>query len=299
MRKEIEIIGFRNHLKASERYVDVIFFYSGLKWSGAIPIVYRRTGTELQNEREISAHLEECYDHCEPKNWAKWTGEQEHFWKDKPNADVTKSFFDALLGFEWKRIGRDFPQNPNWARRVQDIKEFGYTIATRFGSDPDGRFTELLLVPLPRGGISGYEVWSPALRTRMIRVLESYDAFEGKQARPEGLLPDHKFPEIRWDKETRRASIEDLTDAQILREFQLLTNHRNQQKREVCRACYQTGKRGAPFGIAFWYQGSEDWPTNISKQGKAAEKGCIGCGWYDFAEWRRQLNRQANQAKTS
>ena len=30
--------------------------------------------------------------------------------------------------------------------------------------------------------------------------------------------------------------------------------------------------------------------TESSILGKAAEKGCIGCPWYDIARWREELN---------
>jgi hypothetical protein len=66
------------------------------------------------------------------------------------------------------------------------------------------------------------------------------------------LLPDHKFPEIRWGNDTKRDSPEHLNDKEIKEQFQLLSNQRNLQKREVCRQCYQTGDRGYPFGIKYY-----------------------------------------------
>ena len=91
----------------------------------------------------------------------------------------------------------------------------GYTIATdtnRFCEQCGKRRTFLILVPLPRGGLSGYEIWSQALREKIVKVLGSYDAYEGKTVKSESLLPDHKFPEIRWNLETKRDSIEHLTE---------------------------------------------------------------------------------------
>lgn len=110
-----------------------------------------------------------------------------------------------------------------------------------------------------------------------------------KQQKKEGLLPDHKFSEIRWNDETKRETLENLTDREILRDFQLLSNQRNQQKREICRNCYQTGKRGTIYGIPFFYEGTENWDSSIPKNGKSAEKGCIGCAWYDIERWRQEL----------
>jgi hypothetical protein len=83
-----------------------------------------------------------------------------------------------------------------------------------------------------------------------------------------------------------------LADTEIREQFQLLTNQRNLQKREVCRKCYQTGDRGYPFGIQYYYEGDEKWPDTIPKSGKVAEVGCSGCGWYDLQKWRIALNRK-------
>ena len=80
-----------------------------------------------------------------------------------------------------------------------------------------------------------------------------------------------------------------MTEKDIKEKFQLLSNQRNQQKREVCRNCYQTGQRGYLFGIPFYYQGTSNWNPKIPRSGKEAQKGCIGCGWYDIQKWRTEL----------
>lgn len=282
----------REHSKASERYVDVMFSYDDKKLELSIPIEYRRTGVGLTDDAEIEEYLDLVYDLCNPQNWGTWRKEQEEFWRDKC-ADITEEIFKALLDFKWTCVRCGLPQNPNWARRVQDLKECDYTIATKTHVSCNkcgGRTTNLLLLPIPRGGVSGYEAWSPELRERIVRVLECYDVYEGKKVPNYSLLPDHKFPEIRWDANTRRDTLEHLSAEMIKEEFQLMSNQRNQQKREVCRYCYQNGKRGCPYGIKFYYSGSENWPDDIPKRGKIAEKGCIGCGWYDLGKWRQSLN---------
>ena len=187
------------------------------------------------------------------------------------------------------------PNNPNWARRIQDLKEFGYTIATdtkRFCTKCNSNKTHLLLLPIKRGtnAGNGYETWSPALRKRILKLLNYFDVYEYTENY--NCLPDHKFSEIRWGDDTKDENPDDMTDEEIIKKFQLLTNQRNQQKREVCRRCYQTGKRGTIFGIPFFYEGNENWNTNIPREGKKAEKGCIGCAWYDIEEWRKQLIRR-------
>ena len=152
-----------------------------------------------------------------------------------------------------------------------------------------------MMLPISRAIIAGngYETWSPLLRKKILKVLKKYDAYEGKTA--SHLLPDHKFSEIRWDMETKEENPDSMSDAEIIKKFQLLTNQRNQQKREICRKCFQSNKRGYPFGIPFYYQGDENWDTNISKTGKSAEKGCHGCGWYDLEKWRQELIKKLSK----
>ena len=82
----------------------------------------------------------------------------------------------------------------------------------------------------------------------------------------------------------------EMTDGEIIQKFQLLDNQRNQQKREVCRKCFQEGIRGSIYGIKYFYKGTEFWDSHISIKGKAAEKGCEGCPWYDIEKWRKMLN---------
>lgn len=146
---------------------------------------------------------------------------------------------------------------------------------------------DIIMLPFPRGQQTGHESISDALTKRILKLLKNHDAYEDRERH--SLLPDHKFPEIRWDEKTMSENLVTMSDAAIRRKFQLLSNQRNQQKREVCRQCYQTGKRGYPFGIKFFYEGTEEWPASIPPNGAEAEKGCIGCGWYDFEKWREIL----------
>jgi hypothetical protein len=290
---KITKLAARIHAKASERYIDVIFKYDdGSKLDTSVPIEYRRTGTDVP-DNEVDDYLERVRTEADPAQWAKWKAEQISFWADKPGAGVTKSFFDVLTkGFKWSCATCTLPNNPNFARRIQDLKQFGYTIATNTNRPCPScakNTTQLIMLPIRRGGLTGYETWTPALRARIILLLRAFDAFEAKVTRKEGLLPDHKFPEIRWDAETKRDTLENLTDVDIKRDFQLLSNQRNQQKREVCRTCFQTGARGTVYGIDFFYKGKSTWDPSISKQGKQAEQGCIGCGWYDINTWRAEL----------
>lgn len=291
--KIVNVLRYREHTKASEIYIDVEFIYSNkIKWTGSVPIHYRRTGTFANTKEEIKELIDKAYQAMNPKNAVSWLKEQEEFWKDS-NADVTKPFFDKLKDSNWKCVAHELPTNPNWARRIQDIKEMGYTLSTNtnmFCDKCNKNTTHLILLKLPRGSQTGYEIFSPQLRKKIIKVLGNYDAYEGKVKNGNSLLPDHKFPEISWDDKTRQENPDTMNDEEIKKKFQLIDNQRNQQKREVCRQIFQTGKRQGIFGINYFYKGDENWPTSIPKIGKEAEKGWEGTGWYDIEKWRESLN---------
>lgn len=283
------------HSKASEEYIVVEFKYQEIIWKGWIPLEYRRTGVSIPynktNQSDVNAYLNLVYENMNPVNHQAWLNEQDEFWEDS-NAEVTKPFFECLITGGWKCVKCTLPSNSNPARRIQDLKEMGYTLSTdtkKFCNNCQKKTTHYLLVPIKRGNLlgNGYEIWSKELRKRILVVLNCIDVYENKFNTH--VLPDHKFSEIRWDDNTKSENPDDMTDAEIKRKFQLLSNQRNQQKREVCRTCFQTGKRGVIFGIPYWYQGTEDWDKSIPAKGKNAEKGCIGCAWYDIEAWRNEL----------
>lgn len=287
----------QSHAKASEDYIAVKFYYEGFNWSGLVPINYRRTGLNLKTPDEINSHLNKVYDEIERSFNGSWHYDQEEYWRtEKSRAHTTKSFFDALAKdpLSWKCPSCDFPVNKNPARRLQDLKEFGYTIATSTNSYCHKCMSNqqlYMMLPIPRvalGG-NGYETWSPALRKRILNVLGGIDVYENKYNKH--ALPDHKFPEIRWGDDTKAENPDTMTDQEIRSKFQLLTNQRNQEKREVCRQCYQTGQRGKLFGVSYFYKGGPTWNALYPATGKAAEQGCVGCGWYDIAAWRESINK--------
>jgi rubrerythrin len=301
LNKNIKIVDSKRkkHSKASEEYVHVIFNYPNARsWDGWVPVEYRRTGVSIPegDKEKLYSYLNKVYEQMAPSNFPAWLKEQERFWREeKRNAKTTKEFFDSLVKGGWQCVKCTLPQNPNWARRIQDLKEFGYTIATdtnRYCPICKDNNTHLILLPIKRGSITGngYETWSPALRKRIIKVLHSIDVYENSFS--PHCLPDHKFSEIRWDQNTKQENPDTMSDDEIRQKFQLLTNQRNQQKREICRTCYQTGHRGIVFGIPFFYKGGPMWDPNIPQKGKEAEQGCIGCPWYDIERWRKELIRR-------
>lgn len=295
---------FHTHSKASESYVHVLFHYPSKDLDVWVPVEYRRTGLHIRKEdtEELNKYLSQVHGFLSPDKFKQWKKDQKTFWQTKPNAKTTKSFFDELSrNVAWKCTKCQLPANPNWARRIQDIKEFGYTLATdtnRYCKNCKQKTTHLMLLPIPRVEVSGngYETISPTLKKRILSILNKYDAFEAK-INSSHLLPDHKFPEIRWDDDTKTDNPENMSEQSIKEKFQLLTNQRNLEKREVCRRCSQTSKRGTIFGIKFFYEGDENWDKTIPTKGKAAEKGCHGCPWYDIEEWRKQLLSRLKNSK--
>lgn len=211
----------------------------------------------------------------------------------KKRKEIHGVFFDATKDGKWKCVKCGLPSNLNWNRIWQNIKEFGYTTATHtkmYCKTCGKNRTHILLLPIPRGEPSGYEKFSPKLRKKILETLGYYDVYEERINK--NVLPDHKFSEIMWDENTAEENPDDMSENEIRLKFQLLTNQRNEQKREVCRECYQTGKRGYLFGIPYYYKGDENWDENIPKTGKDAEKGCEGCGWYDIAKWKDELKKK-------
>lgn len=298
----ITVVGLRIHSKASEKYVDVIFKYEKQEdWNGSIPYFYRRTGLFLETEKEVAELVEKAYEAINKENSDSWVSTEKKLWETEYQGKaVTKPFFDKLLNLRWNCIKSDFPANPNWARRIQDIKEMGYILATdtkRFNKKLGKNTTQILLVPLEKGAQTGYEIFSPTLRKRIIKVLGSYDAYEGKVRPSHSLLPDHKFPEISWDENTRVENPDDMTDDEIRAKFQLLDNQRNLEKREACRKVVQTGKLGTIFGIEYYMNESDEWPENIPKIGNKSEEGWKLCPWYDIEAWRKSLNQSIKDKK--
>lgn len=283
----IQVSKIIQHSKASESYVEVAFYHEdeGLVWEGYVPYFYRRTGLFLETEEELAAYLLKIKPYFSRQEIADWIAAEREIWEmTLSGRNVTKHFFFALATLEWTS---DFPVNDNPQRRIQDIKDMGYTISSR----QVGKKMERLLVPIPTTMQTGYETFSAAFRKRALKVLDHLNVYELSEANRAGLLPDHKFPEIRWDAATRAENPDDMPEDEIKAKFQLLDNQRNQQKREVCRNCFSTGKRGTLFGLQFFYEGDERWPTDVPKTGKAAESGCVGCGWYDIEKWRAALNK--------
>ncbi|MDE5845703.1 MAG: hypothetical protein K2H44_10035 [Muribaculaceae bacterium] len=287
--KNILVLEEIHNGKSSESYVRTKFVQNnGFTWETVVPYYIRRSGLFLETEEELAQYLESIKPYFSKVEMKKWADTERSKWEIS-NADVTKEFFFVLLSFKEET---EFPSNDNPARRIQDIKDAGYTVASIPGGPK--KKTKRVLLPIPLNSEMGYETFTPQFKARVIKLLKGINAFEARPTNVKGLIPDHKFSEVRWDKETKADNSMDMTDDEIVEKFQLLDNQRNQQKREVCRNCFQTGVRGVIYGIPFFYEGKENWDEAIPTVGKVAEKGCIGCAWYDIERWRSELIKQLN-----
>ena len=247
--------------------------------------INRRAGLDIKTEEKLAEYLVSIKPYFKKKAMEEWKEKETK--RGLISGAVTSQFFRVLLSF--KEEFERFPANPNPARRIQDIKDAGYTVASV--PRPNGQLgNNRILLPLPLVTEIGYETFTPQFKARVIRLLKEINAFEAKRTSKKALIPDHKFSEIRWDNATKAENSMDMTDEEIIRKFQLLDNQRNQQKREICRRCFQEGKRGSIYGINFYYKGTSKWDSNIPTIGKEAEAGCEGCPWYDIELWRKKLN---------
>ena len=284
----IKVTDIIENNKASEVYVKTTFIQkNGFKWNTYVPFVNRRAGINIESEEELAQYLLSLKPYFTEEAMREW--KKTELKRGLIGGDVTPLFFKVLLSFK-EEFDR-FPMNPNPARRIQDIKDAGYTVASV--PRPTGlKGYNRILLPIPLHSEMGYETFTPQFKARVIRLLKERNAFEAKVTAKKALIPDHKFSEVRWDEVTKAENSMEMTDSEIIEKFQLLDNQRNQQKREVCRKCFQEGIRGSIYGINYYYKGTDKWDDSIPKVGKAAEKGCEGCPWYDIEKWRKKLNEE-------
>ena len=232
--KGVIVTEFIDNTKASEYYVRTKFIQEdGFKWDTVVPYIDRRAGLNIIKESELAEYLISLRPYFKKKAMADW--KKQEIKRGLIKGEVTKPFFDVLLSF--KEEIEKLPQNNNGARRIQDIKDAGYTVASI--PHAKGRMTSRILLPIPLHAEMGYETFSPQFKARVLRLLKERNAFEARVTNRKALIPDHKFSEVRWDDSTKGENPMDMTDDEIIQKFQLLDNQRNQQKREICRKCFQ------------------------------------------------------------
>ena len=191
----ITVIEFLDNSKASEYYVRTRFVQNdGFEYTTIVPYVYRRTGLELGNEKEIAEYLKSVKKFF-TREWIKsWIDKEKKECladienKKKKNEDkvsrgkkateiVTPYFLLKLLTLE-ETSGDKLPVNRNPQRRLQDLKDSGYTIPiVQYGREK----TTSTLLPFPKHEEMGYEKgFTKQFKARVIRLLKQRNAFEAK-----------------------------------------------------------------------------------------------------------------------
>ena len=117
-------------------------------------------------------------------------------------------------------------------------------------------------------------------RKRILKLFNNRDAFTGASISSVAEI-DHKIPWTRLDHDID-ATI--LSNDEIKNHFQLLTREHNLLKDRACGFCKANNIRPPFLEIPFWYEGDHKYRGT-----------CVGCGWYDGAKWREEIQKKLNQ----
>lgn len=91
-----------------------------------MPYVDRRAGMDIKTEQELADYLISIKPYFQKKAMERWKAQELN--RVLIGGSVTPRFFKVLLSF--KEEFKGLSVNPNSARRIQDIKDAGYTIAS-------------------------------------------------------------------------------------------------------------------------------------------------------------------------
>jgi hypothetical protein len=277
-------------------YLEVSFRYAGRSvWNGCIPLQSKYNGVKIfRNKQDVSEWAKKCYGLLNPSNNTVWQNRQSDFWADI-DAHDTHAVFEALNNGDvitsWlcRKCGPVPKVNPQPAARIKNLKERGFFIATKrreCANCGSTQFFDILIrLPIQAANNVRRENISARLRHRIKTLLQSVDACFDEKHKPSELIIDHKFPSARWIR-GEAINNDDMTDDEIRKKFQLLTNQANLQKERYCNRCVQNGVRGDFFGIKWYSSGTSRW----SGTSPSDERGCEGCCWYDLASWKNLFN---------
>lgn len=177
------------------------------------------------------------------------------------------------------------------AATIRDLRRKGYEVlsAAQKGGDEPARYCnvckrktthyklaklEITLAPKVRAGLPN------RLKSRLLRIYDQREALTRRKRHPKDLTVDHRIPAIRW-KEKEKEWGPMISDKELIKTFQLLTNEDNLWKSRMCETCKQTGKRQPFLNIHYFYEGNKNYNEKL---------GCVGCGWYNPEKWREKLN---------
>ena len=276
--------------KTNDVFKEVVFKYDRYTWEGVLPKSLEKQGIELSDE-QINAKLPEYYEVLNPKNRKAWIDESNKSWKKE---DQTYNVLKALFKGEWEcRVHGPVPKvNPQPAARLKALKTRGYIIGSKRKSCAEcgGKPMHDILVMLPMGeerfenGNEMRTAMSDTLKERIKSILGMTEACFAVKRSSRELIIDHKFPSQRW-MSPESANPNDMSEDDIRKKFQLLSNQTNMWKSRYCDRCVKTSKRGEFMGIAWYFKGDENWAPVT----KGDENGCVGCPWYDLIKWKEEL----------
>lgn len=180
----------------------------------------------------------------------------------------------------WRQNGIqiDTDENENFFKNIVCKKCNSKTVHRKLKS------LEILEETKSRSGIS------QKLSLKVKAVYKCQEALFLREMPSKELEVDHKFPQIRWNKNEDKHE-NDISDEEIKNKFILLTRSNNLLKSRNCERCVKTNKRGNFPGIYFWSEGDENW----NGENFFDENGCKGCFWYDPHKWREELNKLVNK----
>jgi len=276
------------HKKLKQRIVKTKFIQDdGYEFTTYVPYIDMGKGINNEDVKSISQYLRSIKKYF-TKSWIEsWKREQKKLWNTEySHRDETKPFLFLHLSL---RLENDTLGNANYASRIRDLRKIGYTIVT---IHIKGNGYYRIMLPLPTHPEAKYETVPKNITQTLARLKRCIEAYSGEKMDEDFLLADHKFPESRWDENTPEVNDSNMSETEILRKFQLLDNASNLRKKQMCESCIDSGERPSIYGISFFYKGSQKWDESIPTRGKEAEKGCVGCPWYDIEKWKKELNKQ-------
>lgn len=282
--------------KTSDQFWSIDFQYPEGKWEGALPIKLRYQGFELTDEQFMD-RLDSYYESLKPSNRKAWFIKAKQTWEDQTTQ--TYKVFEALKSGRWEcRVHGPVPQvNPQAASRIRDIKKRNFVIASeRQYCEKCKQVTMhdvLVMLDLPKN-VSNPELRkpiSPRLRERIFSVLKHNECVFDQVRTSKELIVDHKFPSQRWG-EPESDNSDHMSDNDIRKKFQLLSNQTNLLKSRECDRCVFESVRGQFMGIRWYFKGNNEWVEDPN-----SEEGCIGCPWHDVSLWKDKLRSVVEKAR--
>lgn len=245
-----------------------------------VPVSMPRRNPSLQFDLDnpgddLWLYLAQCKNKLTSESIVKWFEEEKL--KVKNPTSVTDKLLMCLLT-EKNVCYQCFAEkitNPNPQKNIQYLRDRGYIICTHkvFCSKCGKEQTTYSLTPILSCAKQSYEIIPYALKKKICQLFDYKDSYTGiRNTEVSSHIPDHKFPEDRWDENTPVNNSPDMSEEEIKEKFQLLNPQTNMQKQRFCSECIRTKQRGFPFGIKFYYAGKEYWDSTIPEKGAEAEK---------------------------